>query len=155
MSISIVVSIYLFIRYQKKSVECSSSDGTYPKIFYGKNYISWALLVSYTKVPLYLHNWIFANYTERRKKLITSSEWRSLKSTSLKWIIFGHRFAIVLLKDIWKIKGLLLSKRRKMQWNCKRKFFKNHRNCSLRTSTKGRLFRTFNTLFIQFQRRIM
>ena len=92
--------------------------------------------------------YLFENvwYTERQKKLITSSEWRSLKSTSSKWIIFGHRYkAIVLLmRHIWKIKGLLLSKRRKMRWNCKRSFFKNHRKCSLRTSTIGCLFRTFN-----------
>ena len=49
------------------------------------------------------------------------------------------------MKHIWKIKGLLLSKRRKMWWNCKWSFFKYHRNCSLRTSTKGCLFRTFNS----------
>ena len=47
---------------------------------------------------LKLWNW---NYTERQKKLITSSEWRSLKSTTSKWIIFGHRYAIVLfMKNI-------------------------------------------------------
>ena len=39
---------------------------------------------------------------------------------------------------------MLLSKRRKMRWNFKRSLFKNRRNCLLRTSTKGRLFRTFN-----------
>ena len=32
----------------------------------------------------------FRNYTERQKKLITSSEWHSLKSTASKWFIFGH-----------------------------------------------------------------
>ena len=31
------------------------------------------------------------NYTERQKKLITSSERRSLESTTLKLIISGHR----------------------------------------------------------------
>ena len=30
-------------------------------------------------------------YTEHQKKLITSSEWHSLKSTESKWFIFGHR----------------------------------------------------------------
>ena len=48
------------------------------------------------------------------------------------------------MKHIWKIKGFLLLKRRKMWWNRKGSFFKNHRNCSLRTSAKGRLFRTFH-----------
>ena len=46
---------------------------------------------------------------------------------------------------IWKIKRLLLPKRRKVWWNPKRWLFKNHRNCSLRTSMKGHLFRTFNS----------
>ena len=48
------------------------------------------------------------------------------------------------MTHIWNIKRLLLPKRRKMWWNCKRSLFKNHRNCLLRTSTKGCLFRTFN-----------
>ena len=62
----------------------------------------------------------YSTYTERQKKLITSSERRSLKSSTSKLIIFGHWLAIVLLmKHIWKIKGLLLSKRRKMQCNHK------------------------------------
>ena len=57
-------------------------------------------------------------YTEHQKKHITSSERHSLKSKASKWIIFGHRLAIVILikhilKD--KDKGLLGSKRRKMQ----------------------------------------
>ena len=54
------------------------------------------------------------------------------------------------MKHIWKIKGLLLSKRKKM-WNCKRSLFKNHRNCSLRTSTKCHLFRTFNSNLFNFK----
>ena len=54
------------------------------------------------------------------------------------------------MKHIWKINGLLLSKMRKISWNCKRSFFKNHRNCSLRTSTKGHLFRTFNAYSFNF-----
>ena len=32
------------------------------------------------------------------------------------------------MKHIWKIKGLLLSKRRKIQWNRKRSFFNNNKN---------------------------
>ena len=43
-----------------------------------------------------------------------------------------------------KIKGLLLSKRRKMWWNRKRSSFKNPQKCSLRMFTKGRLFRSFD-----------
>ena len=38
----------------------------------------------------------------------------------------------------------------KMQWNCKRSFLQNHRNCSLRTTRKGRLFRTFNSYSLNF-----
>ena len=42
-------------------------------------------------------------YTERQKKLITSSEWHSLKSTASKWFIFGHRLGkIILNKHIYK-----------------------------------------------------
>ena len=54
------------------------------------------------------------------------------------------------MKHIWKIKGLLLPKRRNKWWNRKRSFFKNHRNCSLRTSMKGRLFKTFNSYSFNF-----
>ena len=90
-------------------------------------------------------------YTERPKKLITSSERCSLKSTASKLIIFRHRKAVVLLmKHIWKIKRLLLPKKRKMWWNRKRSLFRNHRKCSLRTSTKGHLFRTFNSYSYSF-----
>ena len=43
------------------------------------------------------------NYTERQKKLITSSEWHSLKSTASKWFIFGHRLGkFILNKHILK-----------------------------------------------------
>ena len=54
-------------------------------------------------------------YTERQKKLITSSVWRSLKFTLSKLIIFGHREAEILLnKNIWKPKVCLqVPKRRK------------------------------------------
>ena len=55
------------------------------------------------------------------------------------------------MKHIWKIKGLLLLKRRKIRWNRKGSFFKNHRNCSLRTSAKGRLFRTFNSYSFNYK----
>ena len=91
--------------------------------------------------------------TERQKKLITSSEQRSLKSTASKLIIiFRHRQAIVLLMThIWKIKRLLLPKMRKMWWNYKMSRFKNHRNCSLRTSMKDRQFRTFNSYSVNFK----
>ena len=41
-------------------------------------------------------------------------------------------------------KRVAFVKKGKMWWNCKRSFFKNHRNCLLRTSPKSRLFRTFN-----------
>ena len=89
------------------------------------------------------------------KRNITSSERRSLKSTASKLIIFRHRWAIVLLMThIWEIKILLLPKRKKMWWNRKRSLFKNHRNCSLRTSTKGRLFRTFNSYSFNFKGRL-
>ena len=50
-----------------------------------------------------------------------------------------------------KNQGLVLSKRKKMWWNCRRSFYKNHRNCSLRISTKGRLFRTFNSYSFNFK----
>ena len=50
-----------------------------------------------------------------------------------------------------KSQGLVLSKRRKMRWNCRRSFFKNHRNCSLRISTKGLLIRTFNSYSFNFK----
>ena len=41
---------------------------------------------------------------------------------------------------------------RKLPWNRKRSLFKNHIKCSLRTSTKGRLFRTFNSYSLNFKR---
>ena len=70
-------------------------------------------------------------YTEHQKKLITSSEQYSLKSQALKWIIIGHRLAIVLLtKHTSKKKRLIESKKSKMRWNRKKSCFKNHRNCS-------------------------
>ena len=52
-------------------------------------------------------------YTERQKKLITFSEWHSLKSTASKWFIFGHRLGqFILNKHIRRKKSLLQSKRR-------------------------------------------
>ena len=54
---------------------------------------------------------VFAKYTERQKKLITSLEQHSLKSKALKWIKIGHRLAIVLLtKHISKSKCLRVKK---------------------------------------------
>ena len=51
-------------------------------------------------------------YAERQKKIIASSERHSLNSKALKWLIIGHRLAIVLLtKHISKNKHLLESKR--------------------------------------------
>ena len=48
------------------------------------------------------------------------------------------------LKHIWKIKGLFLSKKEgENVVKSEKVFFKNH-YCSLRTSTKSYLFRTFN-----------
>ena len=91
-------------------------------------------------------------YTEHQKKLITSSERHSLKSFALKLIISRQRQAILLLmKHIWKIKRLLLPKKEKNAMKSQRSLFKNHRNCSLRTSTKGRLFRTFNSYSFNFK----
>ena len=55
---------------------------------------------------------VFAKYTERQKKLITSLERHSLKSKALKLIKIGHRLAIVLLtKHISKSKCLESQKR--------------------------------------------
>ena len=52
-------------------------------------------------------------YTERQEKLITSSEWHSLKSKASTWIIFGHKLGkFVLNKHMLKNKSLLQSKRR-------------------------------------------
>ena len=92
-------------------------------------------------------------YTEHQENLIASSERWSLKSTASKLIIFRQISCtvVLLMKHIWKIKRLLLLKRRKMWWNRKRSLFKNHRNCSLRTSTKGRLFRTFTSYSFNFK----
>ena len=54
---------------------------------------------------------------------LLQSDAHRLKSTTSTLIIFGRRWAVVLLmKHIWKIKWLLLSKSRKIRWN--RKFCK-------------------------------
>ena len=74
---------------------------------------------------------MFGNYNERQKKLITSLERHLLKSKALRWIIIGHRLAIVVLTNhISKNKRLLESKKSKIRWIRKRSFFKNHRICS-------------------------
>ena len=58
-----------------------------------------------------VHTW--AIYTERQKKLITSSGWHSLKSTASKLVIFGHKQALILLnKNIWKTQDFPVSQRR-------------------------------------------
>ena len=62
------------------------------------------------------------------KRNITSSERHSLKSSSSKWNhIWTQTSCITPWNAHQKNKGFLESKRGKMQWNCKRKFFKNHR----------------------------
>ena len=84
--------------------------------------------------------------------LITSSEGRLLKSTSSKLII----------KIIWisisysspyeahlKNPKFAFVKKEKKAVKSQEIIFQNHRNCSLRTSRKGRLFRTFNS-YIQY-----
>ena len=43
-------------------------------------------------------------YTERQKKLITSSECHSLKSKASKWIIFGHKLNLSLISTSKKTK---------------------------------------------------
>ena len=60
-------------------------------------------------------------YTERQKKLITSSERHTLKSKTLKLIIIRHKLAI---KHISKNLHLEGSKMNKIRWNCKRSVFK-------------------------------
>ena len=53
-------------------------------------------------------SWYAYMYTERQKKLITSSEWHSLKSTASKWFIFGHRLGKFIINNhILKNKSLL------------------------------------------------
>ena len=47
---------------------------------------------------LYWYSWgTHVIYTEHQKKLITYSERHTLKSKAQKWIIIGHRWAIILL----------------------------------------------------------
>ena len=54
----------------------------------------------------------------KRNLSVTSSEQHSLKSQALKWIIIGHRLAIVLLtKHTSKKKRLIESKKIKLRWN--------------------------------------
>ena len=54
---------------------------------------------------------------------------------------------VLLMKHIWtKIKGCLLAlvKKEKNTVKLQKVIYKKHKNCSRRTSTKDRLFRTFN-----------
>ena len=78
-------------------------------------------------------------YTERQKKLITSSEGRSIKYT-LKIIICGHRYKSTPYEAHLKIQrdALFCQKGAKCGGIAKSHFFffKNHRNCSLRTSKR-------------------
>ena len=70
-------------------------------------------------------------YTLSVKRSLSLLPRHSLNSKATKWIIFGHRLAIVLLtKHISRSKLLLESKRSKMLWNHKRSLFRSHRNCS-------------------------
>ena len=71
-------------------------------------------------------------YTERQKKLITSSGQRPLKSMLSKLIIFAHKKkALILLnKNIWKTQDFLTAKRRKMWLNHERSFFEIRKYCS-------------------------
>ena len=94
-------------------------------------------------------------YTERQKKLITSSGRRSLKSTLSKLIIFGHKKALILLtKNIYK----------KTRFSCvgKEKNAVKSRQIIFRKSQKlltewalselhgASLFRTFNSYSFNF-----
>ena len=54
-------------------------------------------LIFFVTLQQSIPSWLFQSYTERQKKLITSSEQHSLKSKASKLIIFGHSLAIVLL----------------------------------------------------------
>ena len=88
---------------------------------------------------------------ERQKKLIISSERRSLKSTTF-IIIFGHKQAkVLLMKHIWKLKEMYLLKRRICSKIAKGHFFKVTETARWEPpSTKGRLFRTFSSYSLSF-----
>ena len=73
----------------------------YPAYYVYPIILSWACYR-----PIVCHGYFYScqrccfltsNYTERQKKLITSSEWHSLKSTASKWFIFGHRLGKFML----------------------------------------------------------
>ena len=125
---------------------CPDAACVYDEIYYRTYQNIWE-----TAFKVHLLQKAVYSYTERQKKLITSSERRSLKCTLSKFIIFGHRLALILLNEnIWKNKCLLVSKRRKMLWNCKRTFFLNRRNCSPSKLHRGSLFRTFISYSFNF-----
>ena len=89
-------------------------------------------------------------YTERQKKLIASSGRHSLKSTLSKLIIFGHKWALILLnKNIWKTQDFLAWKRRKMRLNHEKVIFRKSQKLlterALSELHGGGLFRTFNS----------
>ena len=57
----------------------------------------------YFRTPVFKLILLEYKYTERQKKLITSSEWHSRKSAASKWITFGHRLGkFILNKHIKK-----------------------------------------------------
>ena len=77
-------------------------------------------------------------YTERQKKLITSSERHSLKFTTSKLIIFGHSWALILLnQNIWKKQRSACVKKEKNVVKSQMVIFslKNRRNCSPSSSS--------------------
>ena len=66
----------------------------------------------------------FRKSTLSVKRNITSSERHTLKSKAWKWLIIGHRLAIILLtKHIIKKLCLLESNKNNIRWNRKRSFF--------------------------------
>ena len=89
------------------------------------------------------------------KRNITSSEWCSLKSTPSKLIIFGHWYTIVLIEAHLKSQMVpFVKKGEKCGEIAHRSLVKSTETRSPRTSTKGRLFRTFNSYSFKFNGRL-
>ena len=87
-------------------------------------------------------------YTERQKKLITSSGRRSLKSTLSKWI-FRHN------KNIWKKKKNSCVKKEKNAGKSRKVIFSKieetaHRASSERATQRYTKFRTFDSYSLNF-----
>ena len=112
-----------------------------------RHVMSCYVVASIFQFKIWLSNRI---YTERQKK---HHFFRAMliKIHRIKMNHIWTKISYSSHKHIWKIKELLFSNRRKMRWNCKRSLFKTHRNCSLRASAKGRLFRTFNSYLFNFK----